>query len=164
MAPCWLPKSTKNASWSSLGGSWALLEASWSVLGSSWSVLERLGRVLGRLGAENEPSWARQATRALKIHSGSQLCLAAGRGQFLMKKENFGRETTERLRVSADQVTANSDTQLGAFGPGADPKRRRAANPPPHWPQKRGPKSNTQLAKSDGKSRQNRRQKWIKNQ
>ena len=30
-------------------------------------VLERLGRVLGRLGAENEPSWARHVTRALRI-------------------------------------------------------------------------------------------------
>ena len=50
-----------------LEASWGVLGASWSVLGSSWSVLERLGRVLGRLGAENEPSWARQATRPLRV-------------------------------------------------------------------------------------------------
>jgi len=28
-------------------------------------------------------------------------------------------------------VRLNADTQLGAFGPGADPTRRRAAIPPP---------------------------------
>ena len=38
-----------------------------SVLGRLGDVLERLGRVLGRLGTENEPSWARYLTRALRI-------------------------------------------------------------------------------------------------
>ena len=57
IAPFWIPKPTKIASWARLGASWArfgaswgVLGASWSVLGSSWSVLERLGCVLERLG------------------------------------------------------------------------------------------------------------------
>ena len=50
------------------------------------------------------------------------------------RRKSSERKDTENLRDSADQVTANSDTQLGAFGPGADPKRSRAAIPPPRLP------------------------------
>ena len=32
-------------------------------------------------------------------------------------------------------VLLNSDTPLGSFGPGADPKRSKAANPPPRQQQ-----------------------------
>ena len=57
------------------------------------------------------------------------LRLAAENLQFLMKKVTFGkttyRETTEDL--CRDPLPLDPDTQLGAFGPGADPKRSKAA-------------------------------------
>ena len=66
--------------------------------------LGRLGRVLGRFKGSVVP--------------GAQLCLAPGNFQFLRKKGNFLEENYV-------------DTQLGAFGPGADPTRSEAASPPP---------------------------------
>ena len=91
--------------------------------------MERLGRVLKRLGAENA-SWK---LSAIMSPPWSQLRLAPENLQFLMKKVTFGkttyRETTEDL--CRDRVPLNADTQLGAFGPGADPTRSRAAYPPP---------------------------------
>ena len=41
---------------------------------------------------------------------------------------------TERLQTSVDHLPLDPDTQLGAFGTGADPKRSRAAIPPPRLP------------------------------
>ena len=38
---------------------------------------------------------------------------------------------TDYLQTSPDPLTTDADTQLGAFGPGADPTRSRAAYPPP---------------------------------
>ena len=87
-------------------------------------VLERLGRVLGRLGAENEPSWARHVTRALRLGPGSvqdrSSAWPQGADNIKRRRKSSERKHTENLRDSADQVTANPDTQLGAFGPGAD--------------------------------------------
>ena len=58
----------------------------------------------------------------LSAESRSQLRLAAVSPQHLMKKVTFGkityREITEDL--CRDRVPLNADTQLGAFGPGAD--------------------------------------------
>ena len=67
----WLHFGSKNLPKSRLGGVLGrlvgVLGHLGGVLGRLGDVLERLGRVLGRLGAENEPSWARQVTRALRI-------------------------------------------------------------------------------------------------
>ena len=69
----------------------------------------------------------------LSAESRAQLCVVPVSRQHLMKKVTFGktiyRETTEEL--CRDRVPLNPDTQLGAFGPGADPTRSRAAYPPP---------------------------------
>ena len=37
----------------------------------------------------------------------------------------------ENLQTSTDPLTTHADTQLGAFGPGADSKRSKAAYPLP---------------------------------
>ena len=37
----------------------------------------------------------------------------------------------ENLQTSTDHLPLDPDTQLGSFGPGADPKRSKAAYPPP---------------------------------
>ena len=140
IAPFWVPKPTKIPSWRRLEASWARLEGLLGRLGRVLErlglilerlggVLERLGRVLKRLGAENA-SWKLSAIiRAPR----AQLCLGLVSPQHLMKKVTFGkttyRETTEDL--CRDRVPLNADTQLGAFGPGADPTRSRAAYPPP---------------------------------
>ena len=127
-----------------------VLEASWGLLGRLGRVLERLGHILEaswrRLGA----SWARLGASwggkqrleaswklsAIPFGPGSQLRLAPVTHQHLMKKVTFGkttyRETTDLCR---DRVPLNADTQLGAFGPGADPQRSRAAYPPPRQQQ-----------------------------
>ena len=94
-------------------------------------VLERLGRVLGRLGAENEPSGAVLSAWMLRAVPGSTFRGPQGADNIKRRRKSSERKHTENLRDSADLVTANPDTQLGAFGPGADPKRRRAASPPP---------------------------------
>ena len=68
--------------------------------------------------------------------SGSQLRRAPGVN---MSNENkhFLEENLQRdyiqcyYREHTKRVTTNADTQLGAFGPGADPTRSRAAYPPP---------------------------------
>ena len=81
---------------------------SWGRLGASWAVLERLDRVLKR-------------KRASAVGSTE---LAGARG-----KHNIFEE--ENLQTSTDPLTTDADTQLGRFGPGADPKRSKAAYPPP---------------------------------
>ena len=85
MAPCWPPKSTKNASWSSLGGSWALLEASSSVLEASWNVLEAswsvLGASLGVLGPKINLLQEDHVTRGIRIAA------PAGRRELITSKE-----------------------------------------------------------------------------
>ena len=45
-----------------------------------------------------------------------------------MRRNTFEGEQTEKGSVPTD-----ADTQLGAFGPGADPTRSKAVYPPPHW-------------------------------
>ena len=87
-----------------LGG---VLEASWSVLGASWGVLGRkigFPWVLKRKKSERAP--------------GSQLHLAAGNTPNIKDEELYCRKTT--LQTSTDHLTTHADTQLGAFGPGAD--------------------------------------------
>ena len=98
------------------------------LFGALGGVLERLGRVCGRLGAENKPSERRSCyARFQDRRSGGP----QGADNIKRRRKSSERKHTENLRDSADQVTADADTQLGAFGPGADPKRRRAASPPP---------------------------------
>ena len=53
----------------------------------------------------------------------SQLTLAAGNNHFLMKKETF---LQDNFRVLDSASSLDADTQLGAFGPGADPMRSKA--------------------------------------
>ena len=60
---------------------------------------------------------------------GSQLRLAAGNPPTFKDEELYCRKTT--LQTSTDHLPTHPDTQLGAFGPGADPTRSRAAYPPP---------------------------------
>ena len=132
MAPCWLPKSTKNASWGSLGGSWALLEASWSVLGSSWSVLERLGRVLGRLGAENESSWARQVTDPLRIAAP----LGPGYPPTSNEEGNLRKENLQRdYRPLQTELQRTPTRSWAPSGPVRIQQRSKAATPPPRQEQ-----------------------------
>ena len=92
-------------------------------------VLERLGRVLRRLGRVLTSIMLSAIWRG----PGSPLCVALVSPQHLMKKVTFGkktyRETTEDL--CRDRVPLHADTQLGAFGPSADPTRSRAAILPP---------------------------------
>ena len=78
--------------------------ASWARLGASWGVLERLGRVLKRKKSERGP--------------GPQLRLAAGNPPRIKDEELYCRKTT--LQTSTDHLPTHPDTQLGAFGPGAD--------------------------------------------
>ena len=103
-------------------------------LGSLERVLGRLGRILKRLGGILEhlgASWARLGRvlgrfkrKKRERGPGFQLCLAAGK--------NFT-ELYRPLQTSTDHLTTHLDTQLGAFGPGADPQRSKAANPPPRF-------------------------------
>ena len=134
-----LPKSTKNppktASWAHLGASWSLWEASWGVLGglgASWAHLGASWRRLGASWARLETSWTRFDLNYVKRGPGMPLRLAAENIQFLMKKVTFGkttyRETTEEL--CRDRVPLNPDTQLGAFGPGADHLSKCLRQPP----------------------------------
>ena len=49
-----------------------------------------------------------------------------------MQRVRAKSERRERERESREEIVLlNVDTQLGAFGPGADPTRSRAAYPPP---------------------------------
>ena len=50
---------------------------------------------------------------------------------YLLGKEDHLPLNGETSRLSTDHLTTDPDTQLGAFGPGADPMRSRAAYPPP---------------------------------
>ena len=91
-------------------------------------VLERLGRVLKRLGAENA-SWK---LSAIRCGPGPQLRLAAGNPQFSKRKKTYYRKTTYRKTTEdlcRDRVPLNADTQLGAFGPGADIQRAAELRP-----------------------------------
>ena len=64
-------------------------------------VLERLGRVLGRLGAENEPSWARHVTRALRIAA------LLGRRELTISKEEGN-----LLKENIQKIFGNLQTRL----------------------------------------------------
>ena len=89
-------------------------------MGRLGAVLRRPGRVLNSIMLSAVPD--------------SQLRLAAGNQQISKRRKTYYRKTTYRKTTEdlcRDRVPLNADTQLGAFGPGADPKRRRAAIPPP---------------------------------
>jgi len=122
-----LQKLRQIVSWGRLGPSGArlgdLLERLGRILGRlglllerSGGVLERLERVLERLGASGSrlpASGARldwnYVSPGARGEPGSQLCCGPG-GQ--------SRKTIENL--CRDRVPLDADTQLGAFGPGAD--------------------------------------------
>ena len=79
--------------------------------------LGRLGRVLGRFKRQKRSAVAR--VRAL---------LWPGYPPISLKK---GTLHAENLQTSTDHLPLDPDTQLGSFGPGADPTRSKAAYPPP---------------------------------
>ena len=113
-----------------LRASWRPLGPSWARLGASWAVLERRGAVLepswGVLGA----SWGvPSAKRVSAVPESELICGLGDPSVSKMNKENRSRRRTcsDFFRPGSCR---NPDTQLGAFGPGADPKRSRAANPP----------------------------------
>ena len=138
MASFWFPKPTNIGSWRCLGASWArlggllgrlgrVLERLGLILERLGGVLERLGRVLKRLRAENA-SWKLSA-----VHVSSSAVGPGGR-QISKRRKTYCRKITYRKTTEdlcRDRVPQNADTQLGAFGPGADPTRSRAAYPPP---------------------------------
>ena len=76
--------------------------STWGVLGASWA---RLGPFQG---------WRGPRRAAL---------LGPGYPPISLKKGT--------LQNSTDHLPLDPDTQLGSFGPGADPKRSKAAYPPP---------------------------------
>ena len=92
-----------------LGG---VLERLGRILERLGGILGRLGRVLGRFKRQKRSAVARG--RAL---------LWPGEHTIIFEERNL----TELYR----HPTLEADTQLGAFGPGADPKRSKAAYPPP---------------------------------
>ena len=117
------------ASWGVLGSSWNVLEASWSVLRASWSVLEPFG-------PENSVQEAIFTRRG-----GGRFCSAWPPGTPNYQREE--RLTTEKLPTERPYdlsrlQSLNPDTQLGAFGPGADPTRSGAAYPPPRLRRRNG--------------------------
>ena len=102
-------------------------------------VLERFGRVLGRLGAKK--SVLRRLGRVLnsimlraesRAVQGRSSAWPLGTNKY-QREERLTAERlpTERLQTSVDHLPLNPDTQLGAFGPGADPTRSGAAIRPP---------------------------------
>ena len=101
------------ASWGRLGASWRRLGASWVRLGASWGGKQRL-----------EASWK---LSAIWGGPGSQLRLAAGNQEISRRRKTYYRKTTYRKTTEdlcRDRVPLDPDTQLGAFGPGADRVRR----------------------------------------
>ena len=127
-----LPKSRLRGVLGRLG---RVLERLGLILERLGGVLERFGRVLGRLGAKN--SVLRRLGRVL--NSIMLRAVQARRSAWPQRTNKYQREErltaerlpTERLQTSVDHLPLNPDTQLGVFGPGADPPRSRAANPPP---------------------------------
>ena len=129
-----------------LGRLGRILERLGGILGRLGRVLERLGRILECLGGILEASLCvlyascgvSSAPRATWHHV--RLDWVQGRRSAWPQRTNkYQREErltaerlpTERLQTSVDHLPLNPDTQLGAFGPGADPTRSRAAIPPP---------------------------------
>ena len=74
----------------------------------------RLGRVLGRFKRQ-------KGQRGPRV------------GGLLCRQELPNIFEEENLQTSTDPLTTDPDTQLGRFGPGADPTRSKAAYPPPRW-------------------------------
>ena len=88
IAPFWISKPTKIASWGPLGPSWARLGG---LLGRLGRVLERLGLILERLGASWRrlgASWARvEASRVDYVTRGSRFAALPGAGGTLLCAE-----------------------------------------------------------------------------
>ena len=143
MAPFWLPKSTKIASWRPLGTSWARLGASWAhpvaswrPLGASWGVLERLGRILERLGGVLEASWgvlgaswAFQAPQERARWPDSELCFGPGNTQLSKKKRTT--ETSTDFYRPLDLFQRTPTRSWAPSGPVRIQQRGKAASPPP---------------------------------
>ena len=137
LVPTWLHFGSQNPPKSRLGGLLdrlrRVLKRLGRILERLGGVLERPGRVLERLGTELGASWevssaprAIRATRGLRF--GQVRSSSTPRGQTTSNEEgNLQRD----YKTSTDHLTTDADTQLGAFGPGADPMRSRAAYPPP---------------------------------
>ena len=130
--PTWLYFGTQNPLKSLLGGLLGslggllgrlggVLEAILSRLRRSWAVLSRLGGVLGRLGHALEASWAEKGP----WFPWDRSC-AAPRFPPTFKDEETLLQINY-LQISTDHLTKDADTQLGAFGPGADISIQRAA-------------------------------------
>ena len=112
-------------------------------LGASWSVLERPGRVLKRFEAQKEPKRASAVRGSVGVAArlGSQEPTTFKDEGNLLKKdyisarlsseETLHTDTYRYIQTSTDHLPTHPDTQLGAFGPGADPQRSRAASPQP---------------------------------
>ena len=139
LSSTWLHFGSKNLPTSRLRGVLGrlgrVLERLGLILERPGGVLERLGRVLGRLGAEN--SVLRRPGSHARFHSVQMPSSAWPR--LPPNNQDEERLPAERLPTEKQQTSTNrfpndADTQLGAFGPGADPKRSRAAIPPPRLP------------------------------
>ena len=122
------------------------LEPSWQRL---WTVLEWLGIIGGCLGRVWYASWGVSSAPRATWHHARLDWVQGRRSAWPQRTNKYQREErltaerlpTERLQTSVDHLPLNPDTQLGAFGPGADPKRRRAASPPPRLLRKENSKS-----------------------
>ena len=135
--PTWSHFGSKNLPKSRLGGVLGrlggllrrlgrVLERLGLILERLGGILERLGRVLKRLEAENA-SWKRPGSQA---GPGTPLRLAPENLHYQdTERLTVERLPTERLQTSVDRVRLNVDTQLGAFGPGADPTAQQSYDP-----------------------------------
>ena len=133
----WLHFGSKNLPESRLRGVLGrlgrVLERLGLILERLGGVLERFGRVLGRLGAKN--SVLRRLGRVL--NSIMLRAVQARRSAWPQRTNKYQREErltaerlpTERLQTSVDHLPLNPDTQLGAFGPGADPTAQQSCDP-----------------------------------
>ena len=118
-----LPKSRLGGVLGRLGASWRPLGAYWARLGASWAHLGASWRRLGASWARLEPSWTLFDLNYVKRGPASQLHLAAANQQISNGRKTYCRKTTYRKTTEdlcRDRVPLNADTQLGAFGPGAD--------------------------------------------
>ena len=116
-------------SWEGLGASWDLLGASWGRLRASWPRLRSSEPSWAPLGGVLSASWAPKNPQEDSAVPGMQLCCGPG-GTLIFKDEQRLHAYRRPTDLYRPPYTI-PDTQLGAFGPGADPKRSRAAYPPP---------------------------------
>ena len=95
--------------------------------------MEVLEAVIGGVAYSGPPCWRYRRACIRYRHPRSRACPGTQlRGPLGTNKYQRRRNSTAgKLQTSTDHLPTHADTQLGAFGPGADPTRSRAAYPPP---------------------------------